>query len=137
MGINMAYAEKVDYSLIPVIEVARKLFGPESPDRSTRTEKHFPGHAGLFVNPELNAWYSHGKADGGDAIDLIRFEAKCDFKGALDWLRANGFDQYDTLPPHRRHPRNRGRRRTITSMRTGPPSITSTATRIRPSANGG
>ena len=39
-------------------------------------------------------WFCHGEGIGGDAIALIRFATGCDFKGALDWLRANGFEKY-------------------------------------------
>ena len=90
----MTFAEKIDYSPIPVIEVARILLGSENRERSTHDEMHFHGHSGLFVNPKKNKWRSHGEGVGGDAIALIRFATGCDFKGALDWLRANGFEKY-------------------------------------------
>ena len=41
-------------------------------------------------------------ADGGDEIALIQFDTECDFRGALDWLRANGFEQYGVAPPPKR-----------------------------------
>lgn len=78
-------ATKIDYSLIPVIDVAKELLGQESGVRSTATEKHFPEQGGLFVNIKKNRWYSHGNGTGGDAISLIRFVNSCDFAGAFDW----------------------------------------------------
>ena len=84
--------------LIPVIDVARELFGKES-SRSTNKEKHFPDHAGLYVNIEKNVWYSHGNAAGGDAVGLIQFANGCDFKEAVAWLRSHGF-----LPDHQARP---------------------------------
>jgi hypothetical protein len=90
----MAVAQTVDYGLIPVIDVARDLLGPESRERTTADEKHFPDHGGLFVNTKKNRWYSHGNATGGDAIELIRFANNCDYKGAFDWLRSNGYESY-------------------------------------------
>ena len=92
-------AENIDYGRIPTIEVARKIFGIEDPKGSTRTEKHFPNHGGLYVNIEKNRWYCHSEGKGGDAIDLIRFEADCDFRGALDWLRSHGFEAYAGAAP--------------------------------------
>ncbi len=90
----MNVAEKLDYSLIPVIDVARNLFGPESLNRTTATEKHFPDHGGLFVNIKKNRWYSHGSSTGGDAINLICYTNSCDFKAAFAWLRSHGFECY-------------------------------------------
>ena len=83
----MNTAEKIDYSLIPVIEVARLLLGSENRERTHGDERHFDGHGGLFVNLKKNRWYSHGNATGGDAIALIRFATDCDYKAAFDWLR--------------------------------------------------
>src|SRR5262249_48087304 len=80
MGINMSLAQKVDYSLIPVINVARQLFGLESREGSHGDEKHFPDHGGLFVNAKKNRWYCHSQSKGGDAIELIRFTTGCDYK---------------------------------------------------------
>ena len=81
-------AEKLD---IPVIDVARELFGQESRERSTNKEKHFPDRGGLFVNIEKNKWYSHGSSIGGDVVDLLRFATGCDFNAALAWLRQHGY----------------------------------------------
>jgi hypothetical protein len=69
----MTLAAKIDFSLIPVLDVARELLGQESRERSTATEKHFAGHSGLFVNATKNKWYSHGKKIGGDALNLVFF----------------------------------------------------------------
>ena len=91
----MTFAEKkIDYGLIPVIEVAREVLGQESRERSTANERHFADHGGLFVNLKKNRWYSHGKAKGGDAIDLIRFANDCDYRAAFDWLRSNGYESF-------------------------------------------
>ena len=90
----MTFAEKIDYSLIPVIDVARLLFGSEARERTRGDERHFPDHGGLFVNIKKNRWYSHGNAAGGDAIALIRFATGCEYKAAFDWLRSNGFETY-------------------------------------------
>ena len=90
----MATAEKIDYSLIPVIEVARKLLGQESRERTKGDERHFPDHGGLFVSLKKNKWYCHSAGTGGDAIDLIRFATDCDYKAAFDWLRSNGYEAY-------------------------------------------
>jgi hypothetical protein len=87
-------AAKIDYGLIPILEVARLLLGHETKDRSTHNEKHFPGHQGLYVNVQKNRWYSHGNETGGDAVGLIKFVNSCEAKEAFDWLRANGFESY-------------------------------------------
>jgi len=90
----MNAAEKIDYSLIPVIDVARELFGQESRERTTANERHFPDCGGLFVNLKKNRWYCHGESAGGDAIDLIRFANGCDYKAAFDWLRSHGYESF-------------------------------------------
>jgi hypothetical protein len=74
----MTAAEKIDYKLIPVIDVAHELLGQETRDRTTANERHFDGRGGLFVNIKKNRWYSHGNQAGGDAISLIRFALGCD-----------------------------------------------------------
>jgi 5S rRNA maturation endonuclease (ribonuclease M5) len=91
----MTFAEKkIDYGLIPVIDVARELFGQASGERTVGDERHFDGHAGLFVNLKKNRWYCHGESTGGDAIDLIRFANACDYKAAFDWLRSHGYERF-------------------------------------------
>ena len=51
----MTAVEKIDYSLIPVIDVARELLGQESRgERTTANDKHFPDRGGLFVNLKKN-----------------------------------------------------------------------------------
>ena len=73
----MTFAEKkIDYGLIPVIDVARELFGQERRERTTANERHFPDRGGLFVNLKKNRWYSHGNATGGDAIDHVPEESR-------------------------------------------------------------
>ena len=92
----MTFAEKkIDYSLIPVIEVATTCcLAQRAASAQPRDERHFHDHGGLFVNLKKNRWYSHGNATGGDAIDLIRFATDCDYKAAFDWLRSNGLETY-------------------------------------------
>jgi hypothetical protein len=97
----MAIAAKIDFHSIPVIEVARALLGEESRERSTRNEKHFPDHAGLFVNVEKNRWYSHGNQVGGDAVALIRHVTECDFGAARRWLSTNGYIDGENFTPRR------------------------------------
>ena len=87
-NISMNVAEKIDYSLIPVIDVARELLGQETRESRTANERRFPDHGGLFVNLKKNKWYCHGESTGGDAISLIRFCNGCDYKAAFDWLRS-------------------------------------------------
>jgi hypothetical protein len=87
----MGEPAKLDFSLVPVIDIARELFGQEGRERSTDKEKHFPNNGGLFVNVQKNKWYSHGNAIGGDAVSLICFATSCDFQGALAWLRSRGY----------------------------------------------
>ena len=87
----MSEPAKIDFSRIPVIEVARELFGQEGRERSTAREKHFPDNSGLFVNVQKNKWYSHGNERGGDVVSLVQFATGCDFKGALYWLRSRGY----------------------------------------------
>jgi hypothetical protein len=82
---------KLDFTFIPVIEVARELFGQEGCERSTDKEKHFADNAGLFVNVQKNKWYSHGHETGGDVVSLIRFATGCDFQGAVAWLGSRGY----------------------------------------------
>jgi RNA binding exosome subunit len=81
----------IDVKSIPVLNVARELFGEEGRDRSTRTEKHFPGNAGLFVNVEKNLWYSQGHDTGGDAASLVMYAQGGEFRGAAEWLCEHGF----------------------------------------------
>src|SRR6476620_8707732 len=90
----MNAAEKIDYSLIPVIDVARELLGQESRERTDANERHFPDRGGLFVNLKKNRWYCHGESTGGDAIALIRFTNGCDYKAAFDWLRSHGYESF-------------------------------------------
>jgi hypothetical protein len=68
---------------LPVIEVARELFGQEARKRSTVREKHFPDNSGLFVNVQKNKWFSPGDKRGGDVVSLVQFATGCDFKGTL------------------------------------------------------
>ena len=89
----MAITETLDYGLIPTIEVAPALFGNEG-ERTSGDERHFANHGGLFVNIKKNRWFCHSEGKGGDAIALIQFATGCDFKGALDWLRSNGFGTF-------------------------------------------
>jgi putative DNA primase/helicase len=81
----------MNYGSIPVIDVAHELLGAEDRHRSSCREKHFPDHAGLFVNIDKNRWYSHGNASGGDAVDLIKFIQGCGFSVAKDWLDGRGY----------------------------------------------
>ena len=90
----MIFAEKIDYSTIPVIEVARFLFGSENRQRSTPNEVRFPDLGGMTVHPVKNKWFCHAENVGGDAIALIRHVNKCSFGEALEWLRAHGFEKY-------------------------------------------
>ena len=94
---------RIDFSAIPVIEVARELLGSESRERSNGVEKHFPDHAGLFVNTSKNKWYSHGNDVGGDALNLICFLRDCDPSAGISWLRSRGYiPGQQTPPPPRR-----------------------------------
>jgi hypothetical protein len=83
----------IDFSTISTLNVARELLGPESKERSTATEKHFPDHGGLFVNVAKNKWYSHGNDTGGDALDLVVFKMGCDKSAGISWLRSRGLVQ--------------------------------------------
>jgi Protein of unknown function (DUF3987) len=97
---KMTFAEKkIDYGLIPVIEVADILFGQERGERTSGDERHFANNGGLFVNLKKNRWYCHGESTGGDAIDLIRFANDCDYKAAFDWLRSHGYESFLGEPP--------------------------------------
>ena len=100
-GALMSERAKIDFSLIPVIEVARELFGQEGRERSTDREKHFPDNSGLFVNVQKNKWYSHGNSTGGDAVSLIKFATGSDFKGAVAWLRSRGYLSEQAKPQKR------------------------------------
>jgi hypothetical protein len=64
----------------------------------------FPITAVYLTNIKKNRWYCHGEGKGGDAIALIQFASGCDFKGALDWLRSQGFQSYLGERPHPRMP---------------------------------
>ena len=90
----MTAVEKIDYSLIPVIDVARELLGQETRESTTANERRFPDRGGLFVNLKKNKWYCHGESTGGDAIALIRFANGCDYKAAFDWLRSHGYKSF-------------------------------------------
>ena len=95
----MMMSARIDFSLIKTIDVARDLLGKENPERSTKNERHFPGHQGLYVNPEKNKWFSHGNADGGDALDLVCFVKACDKSAGIAWLRSRGHIQQSTSAP--------------------------------------
>jgi putative DNA primase/helicase len=90
----MTAVEKIDYSLIPVIDVARELLGQETRESARANERRFPDHGGLFVNFKKNRWYCHGEGTGGDAIALIRFATGCDYKAAFDWLRSHEYESF-------------------------------------------
>ena len=60
----MTAVEKIDYGLIPVIDVAREVLGQETRERTTADERHFDGHGGLFVNLKKNRWYSPRQRNG-------------------------------------------------------------------------
>jgi hypothetical protein len=92
---------RIDFSEISVVDVARELLGQESPERSTSTKKHFPDHAGLFVNVIKNRWYSHGNQTGGDAVSLVRFATNCDFGAAVSWLRQRNYIAQPSSPSRR------------------------------------
>lgn len=92
----MAVAQK-NFSSIPVVDVARALFGKEDA-RSTAQEKHFPDHGGLFVNVKKNRWYSHGNQTGGDAISLVKYINRCEFTAARQWLSAQGVAKHAKAP---------------------------------------
>jgi hypothetical protein len=74
----MTAVEKIDYSLIPVIDVARELLGQETRERTTANEKHFPGHgacssisrktSGIATVPALAAMRSPSSASPPAAI---------------------------------------------------------------------
>ncbi|MGB6769880.1 MAG: hypothetical protein WBE50_17675 [Methyloceanibacter sp.] len=102
-------AHPVPFRKISVIDVARVLLGEESRERSTATEKHFPDHAGLFVNVEKNRWYCHGDSAGGDGLGLVKFVEGCDVSAGIAWLQSHGFLD-STAPrssasaePHKKH----------------------------------
>jgi putative DNA primase/helicase len=90
----MTAVEKIDYSLIPVIDVAHELLGQETRESRTANERRFPDRGGLFVNLKKNKWYCHGESTGGDAISLIRFCNGCDYKAAFEWLRSHGYESF-------------------------------------------
>ena len=98
----MSTPARMNFGLIPVIDVSRELLGAENPAKSNAKEKHFPDHAGLFVNVEKNAWYSHGNGVGGDAVELVRFILKCNHSEAFRWLRENGYETERSQPQDRR-----------------------------------
>ena len=102
-------AHEVAFGDVSVIDVARVLLGEESLERSTATEKHFPDHAGLFVNVEKNRWYCHGDSAGGDGLGLVKFVEGCDVSVGIAWLQSHGFLD-STAPrssasaePHKKH----------------------------------
>jgi 5S rRNA maturation endonuclease (ribonuclease M5) len=86
----MNFAVPIDFKSISTLDVARELLGPEDRERSTRTEKHFSGHNGLFINVVKNVWRSHGNGVGGDALDLVCYIKSCDKSAGISWLRSGG-----------------------------------------------
>lgn len=86
----MTLAQKINFKAIPVLDVARELLGEENKERSTAQEKHFPDHAGLFVNVNKNRWFSHGNGTGGDALNLVCLIKNCDDGTGIRWLKLHG-----------------------------------------------
>ena len=131
----MTFAEKkIDYSPIPVIEVARILLGSENRERTTHDEIHFHGHSGLFVNPKKNKWRSHGEGVGGDAIALISTHTS-----AISGRRLIGSGRMASRNILARRPRSpeRSSRHTAIKMRAAPSFITSIGLTTKASVSGG
>lgn len=83
-------------SMMP--EVARRLWGQENTKLSSRNELRW-GNAGArkvtLEGKEAGTWYDHSDSEGGGVLDLIRREMSTDNKGAIDWLKENGFEIED------------------------------------------
>lgn len=72
------------------IPVAEALLGPASDTMSTPREKRW-GRKGSLVltvdGPRRGLWFDFEDGNtGGDLLDLIRRERRCDFPAALDWV---------------------------------------------------
>jgi len=69
-------------------EVAEHLLGP--PSYRSRAEWRW-GRKGSFAlaiaGPKAGLWHDHESGTGGDILDLIRRERRCDFRDAVAWAR--------------------------------------------------
>ena len=72
--------------------VARKLFGEPNKAMSNRSELRFGSRGSLSIDLQKGAWFWHGEGKQGGVLDLIAEKQGCDRKGAIEWLKANGFN---------------------------------------------
>lgn len=89
----------MDLDKVSILAVAEELLGPVNQERSTKREKHFHGHNGLFVNVDKNLWYSHGESQGGDAVTLLKHINGLSPREAFEWLEDRGYGDVDDKPP--------------------------------------
>jgi hypothetical protein len=71
--------------------VANLLLGTPNQHLSSEKEMRYGRHGSVHVDLASGTFYDHEAKQGGGVLDLIVRETGCDHKGALDWLRKNGF----------------------------------------------
>lgn len=72
--------------------VATRLFGAPNKAMSNANELRFGKRGSLSVDLQKGAWFWHGEGKQGGVLDLIAEKEGTDRKGAIDWLKANGFN---------------------------------------------
>jgi putative DNA primase/helicase len=71
-------------------DVAEALLGPRNRKLSNKREWRWGNKGSIAVvvsGPKAGCWRDHERNEGGDLIDLVQREERCDFLGALQWAR--------------------------------------------------
>src|SRR5690242_15432129 len=71
--------------------VAAALLGEPNRRLSNGKELRYGTHGSLSVDLEAGTWFDHERDEGGGVLDLVRRQLRSDRRGALAWLREQGF----------------------------------------------
>jgi len=71
--------------------VATMLLGAPNRHLSTDKDVRYGHHGSVHVNLAAGTFYDHEAKSGGGVLDLISRQLHCDHRGAVEWLRDNGF----------------------------------------------
>lgn len=79
--------------------VAAELLGPPNKRLSSKDEQRYGTNGSLSVDLKTGQWFDHEAKEGGGTLDLIIRQTNCnDRRGAVEWLRAEGFEVEDDRP---------------------------------------
>lgn len=73
-------------------EVASMLLGAPNPHHSKGNDHRYGTNGSLSVDLEKNTAFDHENSEGGGVLWLVSKLTGCGDDGAVDWLKANGFD---------------------------------------------